>query len=106
MNEGNQVTIYKCPVEHVGYLANSCGHSGDTNEFKPDKIEARHEDTGAGARYAEGHKPGLPTNAAAGGTGPPAGGAYRPRNADGGAGTVAAMMRGEADQGLFLGLVG
>lgn len=113
MNEGNQVTIYKYTGEPVAKI-----------EFKPDKIEARHEDTGAGARtktqallYAAKWRPdgkkahedrpaspprdgekrpkGLPTNAAAGGTGPPAGGAYRPRNADGGAGTVAAMMRGE-----------
>lgn len=39
MNEGNQVTIYKYNGEQLAHLA-----------FKPDFVEARHEDTGAGAR--------------------------------------------------------
>jgi len=114
MNEGNQITIYKYTGEPLLKI-----------EFKPDFIEGRHEDTGAGARtktqallYAAKWRPdgkklhedrpasppragekrakGLPTAAAAGAAASfGSSNAYRPRNAEGGMSTVAAMMRGE-----------
>eukprot|EP00434_Breviolum_minutum_P024498 symbB.v1.2.021637.t1/scaffold1882.1/size97200/6 len=114
MNEGNQITVYKYTGEPVLKM-----------EFKPDYIEGRHEDTGAGARtktqallFAARWRPdggkkhedraaspprdgekrvkGLPVAAAPGTSFAPQSNAYRPRNADtGSVNTVAAMMRGE-----------
>lgn len=114
MNEGNQITVYKYTGDPVLKM-----------EFKPDFIEGRHEDTGAGARtktqallFAARWRPdggekhqdraaspprtgekrvkGLPVAAAPGTGYTPQANAYRPRNADSGAvNTVAAMMRGE-----------
>eukprot|EP00931_Biecheleriopsis_adriatica_P001610 TRINITY_DN1019_c0_g1_i3.p1 TRINITY_DN1019_c0_g1~~TRINITY_DN1019_c0_g1_i3.p1 ORF type:complete len:646 (+),score=163.15 TRINITY_DN1019_c0_g1_i3:93-2030(+) len=112
MNEGNQVTLYTYSGDQLAHLA-----------FKPDVVEGRHEDTGAGARtktqailFAARWRPfknkyedrpaspprdgtkrtkGLSTQGPAT-TGGYSGatGAYRPRGSDGG-GSVAAMMRGE-----------
>ncbi|CAJ1352918.1 unnamed protein product [Effrenium voratum] len=113
MNEGNQITVYKYTGEAILKI-----------DFKPDFVAARHEDTGAGARtktqallFAARWRPsigkhedraaspprdgekrvkGLPTALAPGSGHVPLTNAYRPRNAEGGgAGTVAAMMRGE-----------
>eukprot|EP00435_Cladocopium_sp_Y103_P073360 s105_g43.t1 len=113
MNEGNQITVYKYTGDPVLKM-----------EFKPDFIEGRHEDTGAGARtktqallFAARWRPdgekhqeraasppragekrvkGLPVAAAPGTGYTPQANAYRPRNAESGAvNTVAAMMRGE-----------
>jgi len=111
MNEGNQISIYKYTGERLLHM-----------DYKPDHVEGRHEDTGAGARtktqallMASSWRPdterkyqdraaspprmgarrqkGLPDGAQASGGSLPAGAAYRPRGEAGG--SVAAMMRGE-----------
>lgn len=116
MNEGNQITIYTYSGEKLLKL-----------DYKPENIEGRHEDTGAGARtktqallYAAGWKPipagkyedkpasprpagskprkkGLPAGEAVKAG---SGSAWKPRGAgggDAGGSLVAAMMRGELD---------
>merc|ERR1711920_743845 len=111
MNEGNQISIYQYTGEKLLDLP-----------FNPDKVEGRHEDTGAGARTktqallfraswrpdgkkqyedrpsspppaGQKRKKGLPDDSAAS---KPTVEAYRPRGEAAG-GAVAAMMRGEID---------
>lgn len=113
MNEGNQISMYKYTGELLFRL-----------DYVPEHIEGRHEDTGAGARtktqallYAASWRPvggsrkyedraaSPPKNGAKRKKGiadekkeisAGAGGAYRPKNAEGGGiSTVAAMMRGD-----------
>lgn len=101
MNEGNQLTVYRYTGEQLFKI-----------EYKPSVVEARHEDTGAGARtktqallYATSWRPmpgtyedkpatprggttkrkkGLPeTNASDASAGAGAGAAYRPKGASG-----------------------
>jgi len=108
MNEGNQIAVYKYDGEQLCHI-----------EFKPEHVEARHEDTGGGARTktqallfrsswrpdgkkmyedraaspaknGEKRPKGLKIESVTGG-----GGGYRPRGAEGGHSSVAAMMRGE-----------
>jgi len=112
MNEGNQISMYKYTGEHLFRI-----------DYVPDVVDARHEDTGAGARtktqallYATSWRPagrgkfedraasppkngakrkkGLPDISEEQKNAPVA--AYRPRGAGGDPGSsVAAMMRGE-----------
>lgn len=111
MNEGNQISMYRYSGELLFRM-----------DFVPDVVEARHEDTGAGARtktqallFASTWRPsgsrkwedrpaspprngtrrkkGLPDNSAST-TGPPVA-AYRPRGAGNEGSSVALMMRGE-----------
>uniref|UniRef100_A0A7S1S9P7 Eukaryotic translation initiation factor 2A n=1 Tax=Alexandrium catenella TaxID=2925 RepID=A0A7S1S9P7_ALECA len=111
MNEGNQMSIYRYTGERIIRL-----------DYVPEHVEARHEDTGAGARtktqallYAVSWRPdkkqyedraaspprpgnrrkkGLPDGSQAAASAS-AGPAYRPKGTAGG--SVAAMMRGEMD---------
>jgi len=112
MNEGNQLSIYRYTGEKTLRM-----------DYVPAHVEARHEDTGAGARTktqallfqaswrpdgtkqyedrpaspprpGERRKKGLPDGSQAKAAAP-AGGAYRPRGEA--SGSVAAMMRGEVD---------